>query len=160
MLSGIDSINSQILQTEINQGYDRFLSIVSEGRHMTKTEVDKIAQGQVWLGRDALKYNLVDELGDFDTAVAKIKSLIVTNDDKISEKDLGVEWLQEDDDSPLETFLKGLNKQTQIKIKTKVMQELGIPKTYSQIVDKLNILDKLNDPKGQYLYCLGCGNVQ
>ena len=36
-----------IYQTEIEHGYDRFLEIVSKGRQISKTQVDKLAQGQV-----------------------------------------------------------------------------------------------------------------
>ena len=36
-----------------------------------KDKVDKIAQGQVWLGQDAQKNGLVDELGDIDVAINK-----------------------------------------------------------------------------------------
>ena len=39
-----------IYQTEIEHGYDRFLEIVSKGRQLSKTQVDKLAQGQVWFG--------------------------------------------------------------------------------------------------------------
>ena len=40
--------------------------MVSRGRQLSKDKVDKIAQGQVWLGQDAQKNGLVDELGDIE----------------------------------------------------------------------------------------------
>ena len=45
--------------------------MVSRGRQLSKDKVDKIAQGQVWLGQDAQKNGLVDELGDIDIAIDK-----------------------------------------------------------------------------------------
>lgn len=42
---------------------------------MNVAEVEKIAQGHVWLGQDALKIKLVDELGGLDKAVAKAAQL-------------------------------------------------------------------------------------
>jgi len=63
------------LQTYINQGYQQFLDIVSEGRGMKPAEVDSIAQGRVWLATDAQKIKLVDKLGSLDDAVKKAAEL-------------------------------------------------------------------------------------
>ena len=63
------------LQTYINQGYQQFLDIVSEGRGMKPAEVDSIGQGRVWLASDALKIKLVDKLGSLDDAVKKAAEL-------------------------------------------------------------------------------------
>ena len=63
------------LQTYINQGYQQFRDIVSEGRGMKPAEVDSIAQGRVWLASDALKIKLVDKLGSLDDAVKKAAEL-------------------------------------------------------------------------------------
>jgi protease IV len=57
------------LQSQINRGYDEFLSRVSTGRKKTREEIDAIAQGRVWAGTDAKRLGLVDELGSFDDAV-------------------------------------------------------------------------------------------
>ncbi|KAA6322373.1 Protease 4, partial [termite gut metagenome] len=58
-----------LLQMKINQGYDLFLTRCAEGRHMSKKDVDKIAQGRVWTGAHAKELGLVDELGGIDTAL-------------------------------------------------------------------------------------------
>ena len=63
------------LQTYINQGYQQFLDIVSEGRGLKPAEVDSIAQGRVWLATDAQKIKLVDKLGSLDDAVKKAAEL-------------------------------------------------------------------------------------
>jgi len=59
----------------INRGYNLFRSRVAEGRKMTTNQVEEIAQGHVFLGQDALKIKLVDELGGLDKAVAKAAKL-------------------------------------------------------------------------------------
>ena len=52
---------------------------------MPTEAVEKIAQGRVWLGNDALKIKLVDQLGSLDDAVrkaaqlAKVKSYYTTD---------------------------------------------------------------------------------
>lgn len=58
-----------VLQNFVNQGYETFLSRVMAGRHMTRDELDSIAQGRVWTGADALKLGLVDILGGLEDAI-------------------------------------------------------------------------------------------
>ncbi len=57
MLAGIEAV------------YDRFTTLVSEGRGIPKETVDDIGQGRVWTGADALKINLVDEIGTLEDAI-------------------------------------------------------------------------------------------
>ena len=71
-----------LLQNNVNDGYMIFKKRVAEGRHMTLDQVEKIAQGRVWLGEDAVKIKLVDELGGLDKAVAKAAKLAKDNDYK------------------------------------------------------------------------------
>ena len=65
----------QHMQTYINQGYQNFLDIVSEGRGIKPAMVDSIGQGRVWLATDALNIKLVDKLGSLDDAVKKAAEL-------------------------------------------------------------------------------------
>ena len=50
--------------------YDRFTTIVAEGRGMTTDAVDAIGQGRVWTGADAIGIGLVDEIGTLEDALA------------------------------------------------------------------------------------------
>ena len=63
------------MQTYVDRGYDTFLSIVAEGRGMTKEQVNEIAQGRVWVATDALPIKLVDQIGSIDDAVKKAAEL-------------------------------------------------------------------------------------
>lgn len=58
-----------LIQEEVDQIYDLFLSRVSEGRKMSKERVNMIARGRVWTGTDAVKIGLVDELGGLKDAI-------------------------------------------------------------------------------------------
>lgn len=154
---------NQIYQLEIEQGYDQFLNIVSKGRKMTKEQADKLAQGQIWLGEEAYANGLVDEIGDFDSAVDKAFELINAKrpqDQQIQEQDIGVEWIEEKDDSLWGLVLKDMRKQGSMAIKNAIVDWLGFPKEINQVEKQLGLLNKLNDPKGQYLYCLNCAKVQ
>jgi protease-4 len=61
---------AMLLQANIERGYEDFLALVAKGRSKTRDEIDAIAQGRVWSGRDALERGLVDKLGSLDDAVA------------------------------------------------------------------------------------------
>lgn len=63
------------LQAYVDRGYATFLSRVAGGRKKTTEQVNEIAQGRVWLGKDAIKLGLVDELGGIDVAIRKAAQL-------------------------------------------------------------------------------------
>ncbi len=50
--------------------YRQFLQRVADGRNMDIDQVDKIARGRVWTGRQALANGLVDKLGSLDDAIS------------------------------------------------------------------------------------------
>ncbi|MCW9714658.1 signal peptide peptidase SppA [Avibacterium sp. 21-594] len=153
---GISKVKGDIYQLEIEHGYDKFLSLVSQGRQLAKPEVDKIAQGQVWLGAEALQNKLVDELGDFDRAVAKATELAQAKQGEQPAKEFSVEWLIERNDSLFDTLMKGFGKGVQ----QQLFSSLGLAKPFSEVKQQLNQLSQFNDPKGQYLYCINCGTLR
>ena len=81
-----------MLQGYINRGYATFLNRVSQGRKMPVTNLDKIAQGRVWLGTDALKIKLVDQLGGIKDAVEKAAQLAKIKNYDVSEYPAPASW--------------------------------------------------------------------
>ncbi len=65
----------QILQNMINQVQDQFVTEVAQNRGLSKEAVEKIADGRPCLGKDALNYGLVDQLGTEDDAIALAQNL-------------------------------------------------------------------------------------
>ena len=57
-----------IVREFIDSSYDRFLTVVSEGRGLPKDQVREIAGGRVWTGRQAMERGLVDEIGGYKKA--------------------------------------------------------------------------------------------
>jgi protease-4 len=49
--------------------YETFVNKAAEGRKKTPDEIEAVAQGRVWTGREALDGGLVDSLGGLDAAV-------------------------------------------------------------------------------------------
>ena len=64
-----------VMQQYVNRGYQLFRKRVADGRHLPVESVEKIAQGRVWLGADAIGLKLVDQLGGLNDAVAKASKL-------------------------------------------------------------------------------------
>ncbi|MFP7755333.1 signal peptide peptidase SppA [Thermodesulfobacteriota bacterium B35] len=63
------------IQISVEDGYARFLAIVSRGRRIPAAQVEKIAEGRVWDGATARKLGLVDELGTLEDAIAVAREL-------------------------------------------------------------------------------------
>ncbi len=64
-----------LMQNYINNFYEFFLMRCAEGRSTTTEEIDKIAEGRVWSGENALELNLVDKLGGIDDAIEIAKNM-------------------------------------------------------------------------------------
>ena len=78
MMTGMRSLDDaeiNYLQLQVEDIYDRFTDIVSEGRGLSKDSVDAIGQGRVWAGSDALNIGLVDETGGLADAIAYAASV-------------------------------------------------------------------------------------
>jgi protease-4 len=103
-----------MIQQAIERIYDRFITVVSEGRNMTKAQVDSIGQGRIWTGEDALKLGLVDILGGLEDAIeiaaqmADLKDYRITNLPKIK--------------NPIEKIMEDLGGKVQQKM---IKNELG-----------------------------------
>ncbi len=62
-------------QHTIESIYSTFLDRVSQGRHLTRDQVDAVAQGRVWTGQEAFDRHLVDRLGGLREALAAARAL-------------------------------------------------------------------------------------
>lgn len=84
-----------LLTTYINRGYNLFCKRVADGRKMTPSQVETIAQGHVWLGEDAVKIKLVDQLGGLNIAVLKAAQLAKLPDYKTKEYPIMDGWKEQ-----------------------------------------------------------------
>lgn len=72
------------IKEQVKRVYSTFLKRVSDGRKMSISAVDKIAQGRVWSGTDAQAIGLVDSLGGLEDAVRYAAKLAETDAYKTS----------------------------------------------------------------------------
>ena len=62
---------------------------------MSTDKVENIAQGRVWLGNDALKIHLVDQLGGLDDAVTKAAQLAKVTDYYTTNYPAPLDWMDQ-----------------------------------------------------------------
>ena len=139
---------SNIIQMNVNKGYQDFITLVAENRNMTTEQVDNIAQGRVWSGIKAKELGLVDELGGLDDAINAAANLanIDEYDTLLIEKEL----------SPADLFLKSLFGEVSSFIPASVTTLGPIEQAVVKFKAELNHLNVLNDPKGIYTLCASC----
>src|SRR5208283_3277781 len=58
------------MQSLIDNMFGQFIKAVADGRGMKFDDVKAIANGKVWTGEQALSMKLIDNVGDFEAAVA------------------------------------------------------------------------------------------
>ena len=65
----LEDDEKRLVQRGVNQIYTDFLSIVADGRSMSKDEVDKLARGRVYYGEEGKELDLIDIVGEFNDAI-------------------------------------------------------------------------------------------
>lgn len=118
----------QIVQDEVDYIYDEFLQRVAEGRGMSKEQVNAIARGRVWTGKDAVKIGLVDELGGLKDAIAYAAKEAGLESPK-------VQYLPEIKKEPIQELLESLTEENQVSVKQ------GIPEELLEYYSKLRSLE-------------------
>ncbi len=110
----MSAYQTAIIQREIENIYDSFITKVAEGRKIPKTRVDSIGQGRVWSGTDAKRIGLIDDFGGLDKAVKVAAELANTPDYRI------ISLPKQKD--PLEQFIEQMMDGSSTRI---LQQELG-----------------------------------
>ena len=139
--SGLGEEMAQILQANVENGYERFINTVARGRDMAPEEVHKIAQGRVWIGSQAADLGLVDELGDLAHAIEVAATLANLTEYQVER--------YEPEQSPQDRLLRQL-------IDGQSFQSTPKPALLRRLEDLLRILDVFDDPMNAYALCEAC----
>jgi len=107
----------RILQSVMDDVHRQFILAVAEGRSLDEAEVQPLADGRIFTGRQAREMKLVDELGDLDDAIRLAADLAgIEGEPKVVEprKRFSIrEWLE----SRLFGALPRLDFQTGVRLK-------------------------------------------
>lgn len=66
----LSEADRKLVQARVNELYERFVTIVSEGRGLEAEKVKGFADGRVFGPGEALELKMIDEIGHWDAAVA------------------------------------------------------------------------------------------
>ncbi|WP_135381311.1 signal peptide peptidase SppA [Vibrio tasmaniensis] len=148
--TGLSEGAKDAFQMGIENGYRRFISLVGENRGMEVDAVDKIAQGRVWTGQDAIEKGLVDEIGDFDDAITAAASLAEL-------ETYNIYWVEEPL-SATELFIQEFMNQVQMSIGLDIQSMIpsSLQPVTQQLAQDSQLLGNFNDPQGRYAFCLNC----
>lgn len=147
----INSKFGNILQANIENGYQRFINLVARGRNMTPEAVDKIAQGRIWTGTDALELGLVDKLGTLDQAVASAAAMANMNEFTTQYLERAL--------SPKEKFIMEITKNlasAMIATNDNPYSHASGLDVIAPLLKALKKLPALNDPMHTYSLCEAC----
>jgi len=153
----LPDIASRSLQLQIENGYQRFITLVAEARDLDPLQVDAIAQGQVWSGQSALDNGLVDQLGNLQGAIDAAASLAGVVDYR-------VEW-EQPLMSPYEQLLKQLMEQSGVQallqpLTSGLLQTSPVQQVLQNLEKELDWALRANDPQHTYARCLECGSLR
>ena len=125
----------------VKRFYDQFVELVASARNKPVEYIEELAQGRVWLGTEARKSGLIDQLGEIEAAIAKAAELA-----GLSEYD--VEYVQQNTGliSPLDSFAE----MTRTKLAENLLpiNEIGRYLTRE--------IKYLRDPSNVYARCADC----
>ncbi|MDQ2043645.1 signal peptide peptidase SppA [Pseudoalteromonas sp. 20-92] len=150
----------QVIQMSVEEAYGRFLNVVADARNMTPEQVDKIAQGRVWIASQALELGLVDKLGNKQDAIDAAAALAKLNhyEVKTMTRDLSPQEKMMQDIFGNASIKSMLGLQSQ---KTSVLAtQANLQSVINQLSTEVENLKDYNDPQGVYARCLVCEVAQ
>jgi protease IV len=69
----------------IDEAHEQFVDVIVEGRDLSRAEVERLADGRIISGAQAVDEGLVDELGTFDDAADTLAELVEVEDPRVVE---------------------------------------------------------------------------
>jgi protease-4 len=141
---------SAIIGESVRHTYDEFISKVAASRERSVEEIDAVARGRVWVGRDALDRGLVDELGDLDAAIASAAELA-----GLAKGEYDVDYFEPELGIAAQLLLE--LGQAMAPIGAALGLEPRVSPAFLDMLEAatepLEFLARLNDPRGIYAYC-------
>jgi len=136
-----------LIDLSIKNIYQQFLNLVATGRDSTPEQINTVAQGRVWTGKQALNIGLVDKLGTLDDAIASaaLKAGVSTKNVKYVTRPLGFQ----------EQVLKQLAGGS-AKLIAPLQSALPFVPQLEHYQKQIKRIQQLNDPEHAYLQCFGC----
>ena len=146
--------SKKLFQSGVENIYEKFIELVSNGRGLDQLSTQTIAQGKIWTGTQAIDNGLVDQLGGLSQAIEEAANMAGLNDYQVKyfRKTL----------SPLELIFLELNAQIRSLFsdhKADSFNNLALRNVQFSLKKNISMFNQLNDPNGEYLLCTLCGTI-
>ncbi|MEM8985997.1 MAG: signal peptide peptidase SppA [Pseudomonadota bacterium] len=139
---------ADLIQISIEDGYNKFLNIVSEGRGLDTEYVGEIAEGRVWVGEKALELKLVDNLGTLEDAAAAAARLADLDEYDVVPVRESL--------TPFEELVQSLFENMEARFGARVENSSALSKLTAKLEEHVAFFEDFNDPSGAYARCLAC----
>jgi len=150
---------AQVIQLSVEDAYRRFLDVVADARDMTPEQVDKIAQGRVWIASQALELGLVDKLGNKQDAIEAAAALAKLDFYEVKTVKQSL--------SPQEQMLQDIFGSAMVKsfignstTGSLIADKVGVNSLINQFNTEVNNLKDYNDPQNIYSRCIVCDVIK
>jgi protease IV len=107
----------KFIQAEVDSTYRDFVSKAAAGRKRAYNDIEKVASGRVWTGKQALQIGLVDKIGGLTDAVAYAAQLAKM-------KDYSIDYIPENQGF-VESLMGSFSSDNESDVEEKMKKELG-----------------------------------
>ncbi len=140
----------EALQLGVEHAYHDFVGRVAAGRHKSPEAIETIAEGRVWIAREAQKLGLVDQLGGIDAAIESAAKRA-----HLTQGHYGTSWRSKEL-TWRETLVRQLHAEGETLARNLGFAEPAAPALghlVSAAERELKSLEAFNDPRHVYYYC-------
>lgn len=140
---------ARLFQASTERVYRDFLELVGHARGFDDLEaVDKVAQGRVWSGQQAIGLGLVDKTGTFQDAIEASARIAGLGDD------YQLDWI-EPQQTALDEFFTGFVSNAIVQLNLNVSPPISLPVSWLQsLLDDLNFIAARNGKFTIAAYCM------
>lgn len=129
-----------LYQKSVTNTYNLFLNKVAQYRNLSRNEVDKIAQGRIWSGKEAHRIGLVDQIGGLKDAISYAAE----------KAELGKNWQVEEYPKQRSFEVEILDRLINIETLKQANAVDPITSEFLKLKSDLTIFQSFNDPQGIY----------
>ncbi len=138
----------EMFELVVDEGYARFKNFVAEHREMEPAQVQRYAEGRVWLGEVAVDAGLVDRLGTLEDAVASAASMAGLGDDYRIET---IEVAPDFAERLMADMLSSVMDAGWVGSPASWLERL--PSPVRSVITDIDRLGELSDPRNLYYHC-------
>ncbi len=146
----LDPAARDVLQLGVEHAYHSFVARVADARHRPVAEIEKIAEGRVWIGTRAQEIGLVDQIGSLDQAIASAatRAKLKPGQYDINYREKNLNWR--------ESLLRQLSAEGRSvagRLNLVPSESTAAARMLGALDAQMHVFAGFNDPRHIYAYC-------